>query len=482
VEEGKGELSLGNFIRLKITGKAEERIRRGYLLDVRGTVEEAISAYEKAIEIDPHNLVAHYILGLALESKGEFEKAMERYEKSEEVDLAKAPRKVSREIIDILNNYLGRTTKDGHKVGTILKRYIEIIGENPEKMARLLSYIEDIKLDAIANIISSYLRDEALIEAGGKIIRDEEDFAEDYEERMKLKKAKEISKEEVNLIWKYKTGRTIRCLAVSKAGGDIVGGSENGKIYFLDKHGNPVWKADAKVSIVDIDISPEGGYVVEGLYDGNVELRDSEGKMVWKADFKESGVSSVAVSEGAEYTIVATRDYQLILLNRAGEILWKHPIKGYCTRVDISSDGRNIVACSDTGELYFIKNTKEMLPIVDALKIKDTLYSVSISPDGRFYAAGSKQGKVYFMDENKRILWKREVLSHVYGVAVSENGRYVSAGTSSGLVYYFTKGGKQKWKYPTGINVWDVGISGDGEEVVAGCGLVFGNIYLFSAI
>ncbi len=476
VKRNRGNPSFESFLRCKITGEVENKIEEGYMLDGEGTLDAAIQKYEEAVEIDPNNLVAHYILGLALESKGEYEKAILRYKETEKVDLDKAPREISRRVIEILNKYLSRTTKDGHRVGTILMRYFEIISENPEKMARLLSYIEDIKLDTLSKILSSYLG-EAMKEAGGVIIRDVEDFAENYEEKMKMKKSEELSNVKIRLAWKYKTGRAIRCVGMAAKAEIIIGGSENGKIYCINRRGELLWKKNEEVQIVDIDVSPDGNYVVAGLYNGVVELLDSEGRQIWVKDFSTNGITSLATSSNAEYTIIATRDSNLILLDRHGEIIWKRQVDGYCSKVDISHSGREIIACSDVGYIYFIKNQE--ISIVDSIRTADTPYSVAVSPDGRFYASGSTSGNVYLINSEKRVLWKRETMSPVYGVAVCDGGEKVVIGTSAGLVYLYNKGGELMWKYPTGVNIWDTDISLDGGNTIAGCGLVFGDIYHF---
>jgi tetratricopeptide (TPR) repeat protein len=476
VKRSGGMPSFESFLRRKITGEAESKIEEGYMLDAEGTLDVAIQRYQEAVEIDPNNLVAHYILGLALESKGDYEGAIRRYRETEKVDLDKAPREISRRVIEILNRYLTRTTKDGHRVGTILMRYFEIISQNPEKMAQLLSYIEDIKLDTLSKILRSYV-DKVMREAGGGvIIRDMEDFAENVEETLKMKRSEELSQVKVKLAWKYKTGRAIRCAGMSAEAEIIAGGSENGKIYCINRRGELLWKKNEEVQIVDIDVSPEGDYVVAALYDGAVELFDSEGKLVWKKDFN-VGLTSLAISRNAEYIVVATRDSRLILLDSFGKVLWERSVDGYCSMVDISHSGREIVACSDVGYVYFIKN--EGIILADSMRTGDIPYSVAVSPDGKFYACGSTSGNVYLINGEKKVVWKRGTMSPVYGIAVCSRGEKVVAGTAAGLVYLYDEAGNLMWKYPTGVNIWDTDISVDGRSSIAGCGLVFGDIYHF---
>jgi tetratricopeptide (TPR) repeat protein len=482
-QEREGSTSLEDFIRLKITGDAEKHIQRGYLLDVEGASEEAVKSYQQAVEIDPNNVVAHYILGLSYESRGEYDLAMEQYEKTSDLDLSKAAKEISPEVMKVLENYLNMTTKDGHRVGMVLRRYFEIISENPDKMTELLGYIEDINLDSISGIIKSHMRGGILTETGGRIIRDQEDFQEDYEkERLRKEKAKQISKEPFELIWKYKTGRTIRCSAISVDGSRIAGGSENGNIYFLGETGELLWKFKAEEKIIGVDISPDRDYVIACTAAGKVILLNARenGEKVWEQDFREAGPTCISISSRAENIVLGSRDFQAILLNNHGRVRWKYQLTGFCSDVAISSDGSTILVCTQN-EIHILKN-RELRPVSDSIRTRDPSYSVGISPDGRFMAVGTKNSKLLFFDDDRNLLWQADVTGQVYGVAVSHNGEYITCGTAGSMIYFYDKGGKQLWKYPTGINVWDVDISDEGDRVVGGCGLVFGNVYLFSSM
>jgi tetratricopeptide (TPR) repeat protein len=481
-EKKEGGFSLNDFVRQRVTGDAEKHIKKGYLMDVEGASDEAIKSYQQAVDIDPNNVVAHYILGLSYESRGEYDRAMEQYERTVDLDLSKAAKEVSPEVMKILENYLNMTTKDGHRVGTVLRRYFEIISENPESMTKLLGYIEDINLDAISEIIKSYMKGGVLTEKGGKIIRDREDFQEDYEkERQRKEKAREMSKEPFELIWKYKTGRTIRSTAVSADGTRVVGGSEIGNIYFLDEDGELIWKSKTDENIIDVDISPEGDYVAACTTSGKVMLLDAlkGGDVIWEQAFPEAGPNCVELSNNADNIIVGTKDFHVILLNNQGRVRWKYQLTGFCTDVAITPDGTTILICTER-EVHVLKN-RELRPVSDSIRTREPAFCVGISPEGNHIAVGTKNKKLLFFDGDRNLLWEAPVIGQVYGAAVSRNGDYIACGTAGSMIYFFDKEGTILWKYPTGINVWDVDINREGAKVAGGCGLVFGNIYLFSS-
>ncbi len=65
-------------------GSSGAHMRRGDLLDVKGLPEQAITAYRKAIELDPNNAAAHS--RLALKDKGQLDDAIAEYRKAIQLD------------------------------------------------------------------------------------------------------------------------------------------------------------------------------------------------------------------------------------------------------------------------------------------------------------------------------------------------------------------------------------------------------------
>jgi hypothetical protein len=59
---------------------------RGYALDSQGKYKEAIPALDKAIELDPRNAEAWYEKGIALKAQGKYDEAQRAYDKAIEID------------------------------------------------------------------------------------------------------------------------------------------------------------------------------------------------------------------------------------------------------------------------------------------------------------------------------------------------------------------------------------------------------------
>ncbi|MFQ5887749.1 MAG: PQQ-binding-like beta-propeller repeat protein, partial [Candidatus Hydrothermarchaeales archaeon] len=494
------DVSLLRFIRYKLSLEAEAKIKYGFEKEESGESTEAIDAYADAINIDPGNPISHYVLGLAYENRGLEKEAMAEYEKTRGADFRGV--ESSEDISQIIEKYLIKTTKDGHRVGTILSRYFEIIAEDPEHMLELLGFIEDLKIESISRIIKSHLSTDMILRAEGKVVRDELDFggvgkgkvgrgkegrvkrdeldfAEDLDrEKDKIERAKEMSKISFELLWKYKTQRSIRCEACTSDGKSILAGSENGIIYFIDQNANSPWRYESDTSVVDIDISSDGKYGVFCNSSDTIELLDcaQEGKSLWKKDMKKNGINSVAISSDADTIAVSTNNFEIIIFDRDGNQKEFHNVDQIIKMLDITDDGDTILAASQQN--LFIMRGALSPQMLDAFAPYENIQSIAISKAGDLISVGTKEGSVYLLDVSGQVIWENTILNPVYGVSVSSDSRVVS-GAINGTMILYSKDGEQLWKYQTGENIWDVDISEDGDRIICGCGLVFGNVYLF---
>ena len=515
--KGGDKVSLARFIRYHLAQAAEARLSYGFEKEESGEAGEALSAYEDAIHIDPTNPVSHYILGLAYESRGFEQKAMEEYEKTRGADFSGL--EGSEDMSKIVEQYLGKTTKDGHRVGTILSRYFEIIADDPEHMLELLGFIEDMKIESISKIIKSYVSSDLILGSDGRVVRDmqdfgggagsalgvedegaagvesergdsddlagrvvqdERDFALDLDfERAKMKKSRAMSKVSFDLLWKYKTQRSIRCEASTSDGAFILAGSENGVVYLIDESASSPWRRETGASVVTVDISPEGRFGVYANSGGRLELLDcaKEGRVLWDKNFGKAGITSVAVSKEAGFVAISTSKFEITIFNKKGEIKQALKTEEIITKLDITDEGDRIIAASS--EAVFEMTPSGGLKKLKTFKPGEGVQSISISKSGEYIAVGTRKGGVYLLDSDGSTLWKMDTLNPVYGVSVSSKGDVV-AGLMNGAILLYSKEGEQLWKYQTGENIWDVDISKWGDRIVSGCGLVFGNIYLFT--
>ncbi len=505
----KEQASLLRFIRYKLSLEAEAKIKYGFEKEEAGSSSEALNAYEEAINIDPSNPIGHYILGLAYESRGLEKEALEAYEKTKGADYKGIDS--SEDISRIIEQYMGKTTEDGHRVGAILGRYFEIIADDPERMLELLGFIEDLKIESISRIIKSYISTDMILGGEGKVVRDRQDFgsgggsggdkdkasggeggklsggrvtrdkldfALDLDlERMKMERSKSQSKVSFDLLWKYKTQRSIRCEACTSDGKKILAGSENGIVYFIDHKADSPWRYETTGSIVDIDISPEGRYGLFCSSKNVVELIDCQkgGESIWKKEMGRKRVNSVAISsEGS--TIAVSSQFEIKLFDLRGTEIKSYKTEEIMKFLDLTADGGVMVVASEQN-LYAISNDRGP-NMIRKFGHQEAIRSLSISKTGNFIAVGTQEGDVLLLDNAGVLRWKNNILNPIYGVAVSSKGT-VAAGSLNGTILLYSNKGEQLWKYQTGENIWGVDISETGDKIVSSCGLVFGNVYLF---
>jgi tetratricopeptide (TPR) repeat protein len=478
----EGEISLGSFVQKRLSKKSVEEIKEGFLLDVGGDARSALQKFRQAARIDPNNALAYLILGLAQESMDKPDEAMKQYKKMDQLDFERATRDFPDEVLDIVNEYMTRTTSSGHKVGTVLARYIDLVAKNPDKMLELLGYIEDIKLDSVASIIRSHLTGELVLEEGGRIIRDEDEFpAEPVEREKEITDKAGIGAGMVALAWKYKTARTIRSIAYDYLGRTILAGSEIGVLYHIDDGGGLLRKLQFGTAVVDLDISQGGSLAAVALQNGIIKLIDlKSGKTLWEIDLSEGGPRSVAVARDGSHVAAGLEDSNIVKISD-GRIEWMRATTGFISKVDISGDGFTIVGASDDGSIYIIKERPGLAPREESIPLHKPLRSVAISSEGMYVAASTEDGEIYLFDEEKNVLWKHEIGQVAYGLGVSREGKYVVTGSSNGKALLHDRSGKLLWEYSTGDNIWSADISEDGKSMVLGCGLVFGGVYLLKS-
>lgn len=478
----ENKATFGAMIQRRLSKKSVEELKEGYLLDIGGDAERALEKFRQAAWVDQNNVLSYIVLGLAEENLDRSEEAMKEYRKLDKIDFRKATREIPNEVVDIVNDFMTRTTSSGHKVGKVLASYIELVSKNPDKMLDLLGYIEDLKLDSITDIIRGHLKRDALTVKSARIIRDVGDFPESGEERTVVRNPADVGADLVELIWKYKTARTIRCIAIDPMGKGVLAGSETGLVYYLDEKGGLIAKLDMETAVVDLDISGGGAFGVVALQNGVVKQIDLKKRVVsWEIDLSDSGPRSVAISYDGKHVAVGFEDSNIAKLS-GGKVEWIRATRSLISKVDISMDGFTIVGASEDGSLHVIKEKAGLAPMEDFIRINKSLRAIALSPDGKFTAVGTDEGSIYMLDEKKNVLWKRELGQVVvYGLAISAEGKYAVAGSSNGKATLYDGEGKVRWEYSTGENIWGADISEDGKNVTLGCGLVFGNVYLLKS-
>ena len=336
---------------------------------------------------------------------------------------------------------------------------------------------------------------ESAISADGEYIVIGSDTNDDLDNQLIL-----LHKESSTPLWKYNPGSSVRSVDISADGEYIVAADEGINLHLFGKDSNiPIWTSSSlDGDINSVDISADGEYIAVGAVD-KVYLFDKDNSQpLWK--FNVNGtVKDVSISADGGYIVSGDGD-NVLLLDKQRNICFQYETDWRINSVDISDDGKKIVAANEQILYYFDLDSDSCnnTPIWSYENNDNWISSVVISADGSTIALGSE-----INSNNKKLLLLFDISSNlplwtylaeknegtVSSVDISADGEYIIAGIShkwnSRSIYLFSKEDNfPKWNFEAGDRkISSVSISGDGE-IIAGCARLSGNnsaaVYLFT--
>ena len=174
-------------------------------------------------------------------------------------------------------------------------------------------------------------------------------------------------------------------------------------------------------------ISSNGTYIAAGFRDNGLFLfNDSSNTPLWS---NYNDTRAVAISSDGMYIVGGGNHGKVYLYNRTSPIpIWSYPISLEIFSIEISSDGNYFTAGSAT-TLYYFNFTDKTSPSYIWGHSTDTPHDIAMSSDGKNIVAGSTDGKVYYFNSSG-LVWDFTTITgfDVEGVAISSNGRYIAAG------------------------------------------------------
>jgi len=158
-------------------------------------------------------------------------------------------------------------------------------------------------------------------------------------------------------VWNFTLGDWVQSVSISSYGEYVAAGSWDDFVYLFNGDGELLWNFNTTWAVYAVSVSPEGDFVAAGNSYGNVSFFDNSGNRLWQTAVGDS--DGVSVSANGEYIAVAERySDKITLLNKTGAILWEWQAADYVNNVDISDDGRYVVAGSSDEHVYFLENLK----------------------------------------------------------------------------------------------------------------------------
>jgi outer membrane protein assembly factor BamB len=293
------------------------------------------------------------------------------------------------------------------------------------------------------------------------------------------------------LKWSFETGGAILSSPSIASDGTIYIGSDDNKLYAINKDGTEKWNfttnglirsspaigSDGTIYIGEYDlkfyaINPDGsekwnltnigwgfresspaigsdGTIYVGSWDWDLYAINPNGTVKWRFDTGDRVRSSPAIgSDGTIY--VGSDDEKLYAINPNGTKKWSYktpyPI---ASSPAIGSDG-TIYVGSNMGYLYAINpnGTKKWI-FTDARQVRS---SPAIGSDGTIYV-GSDGGKVYGINPDGTEKWNFTAGDFIFSSPAIGSEGTIYVGSRDGKQYAIYPNGSQKWNFSTGASI-----------------------------
>ena len=285
-----------------------------------------------------------------------------------------------------------------------------------------------------------------------------------------------------DILWQFQRGTRIDASPAIRGDGTIYVGSDNGKLYAVDRDGVEIWQFAASGSITASPaIGTEGGFIhaldTDGkqrwryaagggiasspaigpdgtLYVGSddtfvyaLEDNDSEASLRWRFRTNDSVRSSPVVSKDGTLYVGADNDH-LHALSTDGTLKWRYRTGGDIRATPaIGTDGTVYVG-SDDGYLYALTDADVEGRLKWRFKTGGPVRSSPALDSESLVYIGSDDGYLYAIRDNGTqgtLEWEFETAGAVQsspGIGVDGT---IYAGSFDGVLYALDAGGEEKW-------------------------------------
>lgn len=170
-------------------------------------------------------------------------------------------------------------------------------------------------------------------------------------------------------------------VAISADGSRIVAAIDDETLRIYNVTGTLVRSTETGDDLVSVAISPDGAYIAGGTDTGNVLLFSSTGDERWTYGLSRKPVTAVAMAEGARTIAAVSEDGVVVLLSRAGGLLWSGSAP-HAGGVSVTSDGDG-VAVADRQGVRFIERDGTPAGLIPGV---DASVSTAMDSDGTLIA------------------------------------------------------------------------------------------------
>lgn len=275
---------------------------------------------------------------------------------------------------------------------------------------------------------------------------------------------------ENKFLWSYETDSLIKGLKISSDGKKILVGCESGSVYLLSDKGGLLKYIKFPDKIVNLAISPSGDYFSVFTLEGKLYFLSENGKILWVNKTGNYG-RGLDISENGKF-LVAGIDKKLFYMDRKGEIFWEVNLPDFISFLNITenselvfagTEGGNLYCYKDDGNLNWEKNIKEKI--------------VNIKTKGNYVCVETEKGRIYLYDvsgsEIKNFKVDEEINLNIYNEEILN----LLSGKKGNFMYFLSYDKKSLWKYTLEERISYLSSLPDGKLIVSVEGK---NIFAFS--
>ncbi len=208
----------------------------------------------------------------------------------------------------------------------------------------------------------------------------------------------------------------------------------------------------------------------------NASLRSnpqsSQGHLLWTS--KLSGtIRSIAISDAGDYIACGNLGY-VSLFNKSSNIaLWNYSTGSTVNEIDISADGKYILAGCQDGWVYLFNNSVTTPKQYEwRYDTSEAVWCVAISADGKYAVAGTSgtNDKVCLLNVSKTSdphIWTNSDSSDgIESVSISGNGSYIAASAFVYLYKFNLSSSTPDWSATLALGgIVDIKMSRDGNYI-----------------
>jgi outer membrane protein assembly factor BamB len=238
------------------------------------------------------------------------------------------------------------------------------------------------------------------------------------------------------IVWDYVTYQPPLASTALPNTGDIVIGTEDGRIICLDRRGSVRWSTVVDAPVHSLTTSADGNTLVatgDSNYDSWIHygeplspydlfFLDGTGAVLGK--YQTRGENTVAVSRnGSVIAVIGGRFGNLMMFNRTGTMTGERSFPGAGTGLYLSDDGTRLVVETSDGTVYTLDETMREI--------------VSLPGEPGQSIAVSDTGDVLARGDNRNITLYRIATGEILGTVQADSAvRFISAvpGTGSFVI------------------------------------------------